>query len=87
MSREKYLFNPTTLQYEKQQSTVKSTLLSTVKFASAVVFTSLLLFALGYKFFPTPKEKALERDITQMEYYYESLSKQFDELKYEGNWE
>ncbi len=83
MSREKYYFNPATLQYEKEQSTTQSKLSSAFKFACAVLFTSLIVFSLAYKFLPTPKEKALVRDINQMEYYYEDLSDQFDKLTQE----
>lgn len=80
MSREKYVFNPSTLQYEKEESTVKNKMYKALKFSSAVLFSALLCLALAYKYFPTPKEKALERDITQMQYYYQDLTKQYEEL-------
>ncbi len=80
MNREKYIFNPTTLQYEKQESTLKATVYATTKYLSAVLFTALVIFSLGYKFLPTPKEKALEREIDQMEFHYQNLSSQLDQL-------
>ncbi len=80
MSKEKYVFNPSTLQYEKEEKSLKNKLYTSLKYGSAVLFTAGVLFALAYYFFPTPKEKALQRDIAQMEFYYNDLSKQFDEL-------
>ena len=80
MNREKYIFNPATLQYERQESTLKNTLYSATKYLSAVVFTSLVVFGFGYKYLPTPKEKALEREIDQMEFHYQNLSSQLDQL-------
>ncbi len=80
MSKEKYIFNHNTLQYEKEQATVKSNLTRIAGFISAVLFTSLLCLGLAYKYFPTPKEKALQRDIAQMQFYFEDLTNQYDEL-------
>ncbi len=50
---------------------------------SAVLFTALILFVLAYLYLPTPKEKSLERDISQMEFYYNDLAEQYDELNSE----
>ena len=49
-------------------------------YLSAVVFTSLIIFVLAYLYLPTPKEKSLERDISQMEFYYNDLAEQYDAL-------
>ena len=80
MNSEKYIFNPSTLQYEKVNKSTKSKIYSVLRYSSGVIFTSLILFGLAYYFFPTPKEKALEREISQMEYYYNDLTKQFESL-------
>lgn len=80
MSNQKYIFNPSTLQYEKDKKTTKQRLYQVVKYASSVAFTALLLFALAYYFFPTPKERALKKDMTQMEYYYKEMADRYDAL-------
>ena len=49
-------------------------------YMAAVAFTSLILFVLAYLYLPTPKEKSLERDISQMEFYYNDLADQYDAL-------
>ena len=80
MSKEKYVYNPSTLRYEKVETTAKDKLLRGLGFGAAVVFSSLVLFVLSYLYLPTPREKSLERDISQMEYYYEDLVHQYDAL-------
>jgi len=80
MSREKYIYNESTLRYEKVESSAKEKVLRGLGYVSAVLFTSLILFVLAYLYLPTPKEKSLERDISQMEYYYEDLADQYESL-------
>ena len=80
MSQEKYVFNPSTLQYEKVELTFKRKLYVSLGFASAVLVTAMILVAVAYSNFSTPKELALEREIAQMEYYYQDLSEQFTNL-------
>lgn len=85
MSREKYVYNETTLQYEKVEVSFKNRLKQVLGYASAVLFTSMVLFVLAYLYLPTPKEKSLERDIVQMEYFYNNLTEQYDDLTDEIN--
>lgn len=80
MSREKYVYNPSTLQYEKVKTTARQRMLTMVGYAVAVGFTSLVLFAMAYLYFPTPKEKSLQRDIAQMKYNFENLADQYQDL-------
>jgi len=80
MSREKYVYNSQTLQYEKARVSGKNKLKSVFGYVTAVLFTAVILSASAYLFLPTPKEKSLERDIVQMEYYYQNLSQEFDKL-------
>lgn len=80
MSKEKYVYNETTLRYEKVKLSFKNKLVRSLGYVSAVAFTSIVLFVLAYLYFPTPKEKSLERDISQMEFYYNDLADQYDAL-------
>ena len=80
MSREKYVYNPTTLQYEKVALSTKDKLYRSLGYLSAVIFTSLVLFVFAYLYLPTPKERSLQRDIAQMEFFYEDLAEQYDDL-------
>lgn len=80
MKKEKYVYNETTLRYEKVEKTVKNRVIQGLGYFSAVLFSALVLFVLGYLYLPTPKEKSLERDIAQMEFYYNDLADEYDQL-------
>lgn len=80
MNNEKYIYNPHTLQYEKEKKTNKHRLQWLMGYGVAVFFTAACLSAAAYLLLPTPKEKSLERDIVQMEYYYQNLSQEFEQL-------
>lgn len=78
MSQEKYFFNPNTLQYEKHKTSGKERFYKSLGFLAGVLFTSLLIYTLANLFFPTPKEKSLERDLVQLKYYYQDLVREID---------
>ncbi len=80
MSREKYVYNEKTLQYEKVKISPKEFLYRTLAYSTTVILTSVILFSVAYMYFPSPKEKSLEREIKQMEYQYSSLVTDFDHL-------
>lgn len=80
MSKEKYVYNESTLRYEKVKVSLNNRLIKGLGYISAVVFTALILFVLAFLYLPTPKEKSLERDIAQMEYFYEDLAEQYESL-------
>lgn len=80
MSKEKYVYNESTLRYEKVELSFKKRMYKAMGYMAAVAFTSLILFVLAYLYLPTPKEKSLERDISQMEFYYNDLADQYDAL-------
>ena len=80
MRREKYVYNESTLRYEKVELKFKQKLFKSLGLFSALIMTSLIIFTLAYLYLPTPKEKSLERDIAQMEYYFSDLATQYDEL-------
>ncbi len=80
MSREKYVYNEKTLQYEKVKLRPKEILYRTVAYSTTVILTAVILFSITYMYFPSPKEKSLQREIKQMEYQYSSLISDFDYL-------
>lgn len=74
MSRVKYVYNPKTLQYEKLSLTRKEIFVKTFGYGLTIIFTAGLIFGIAYYYFPTPKEKLLQREIDQMQYTYSLLS-------------
>ena len=73
-------FNTETLQYEKLERSWRKSIFK----ASALLFTiaicSYALYTLAYTILPTPKEVAMGRELTQMEYQFNSISSDFEKI-------
>ncbi|MFZ1422825.1 MAG: M23 family metallopeptidase [Saprospiraceae bacterium] len=65
---EKYVYNPQTLQFEKLKLTSKAYIFRITGFISAVIVTTFLFYFLTSEFFPSPREKALKKELSQVEY-------------------
>lgn len=76
MRKERFTYNTQTLRYEKVVEPLKVKLLRILGFMSAVVFASIIIISIAFTYFPSPKEKALMREIEQMEYQYTVLTDQ-----------
>ncbi|MCC6815419.1 MAG: M23 family metallopeptidase [Saprospiraceae bacterium] len=73
MRFEKYVYNPHTLQFEKVKLTNKSVIFRILGFVSAVVISSIIIYNLTSEYFPSPREKALLKEINQLDYQLSSL--------------
>ena len=80
MAKEKFIYNIQTLTYEKVVVPFKTRVIQFSGIFSAVIVTSIILLALFYNYFPSPREKELLREIEQMEYKYSNLNGQFDKM-------
>ncbi|HMS29211.1 MAG TPA: M23 family metallopeptidase [Saprospiraceae bacterium] len=76
MRGEKYVYNPHTLQFEKVKLSRKNLVLRAFMFLSAVVITAIIFTFLTSEYFPSPREKALRKELTQMEYQFLSMKDQ-----------
>lgn len=83
MKRNKYVYNPHTLQFEEAKLTPKQIFYRGIVLSSGLVFTSLIFFILAYNYLPSPKEKALQREISQMELQYQALTTDISALSQE----
>ncbi|MDQ3141611.1 MAG: M23 family metallopeptidase [Bacteroidota bacterium] len=70
MKAEKYVYNPQTLQFEKIQLSSKSILLRGFMFLSSVIVFSFIFYFFTSEYFPSPREKAYKKELTQMEYQF-----------------
>ena len=66
MRREKFIYNKQTLQYEKVQLKNKEIFLKVFSFCCAAVVSGFLLTSLVWKFFPSPQEDLLLKEIDRM---------------------
>ena len=65
MKNVKYVYNEHTLQYEEHKLSRREKFRKSLYFTSAVVLTSVLMFVFAYQYFPTPKEKVMEKEKEQ----------------------
>lgn len=81
MRKDKYYFNTQTLRYEKVVNSPKMRLLKITGIIGGVFMAALILVSLMFNLQSTsPKELALEREISQMKAYYKNLEVQVDDM-------
>lgn len=80
MSKEKYVYNEQTLQFEKLQLSSTQKFFRLLRYTVSVIFVSVVIFGLAYIYLPTPKEKALEREKQQLTYHYKNLQNSYSTL-------
>ncbi len=80
MRGEKYIFNTNTLQYEKEEKSLKKSLPKLFGFLALVLICSFGLYTAAYTVIPTPKEMAMERELKQIEYQFSSLTSDFEKI-------
>ena len=81
MENKKYYYNPKTLTFEPVEVSIRSKILKTLAYIVSVFIIAVVMLNLAGKYFETPREKALERELEQMAYYYNALSDEFDKMK------
>jgi len=76
MRKEKFIYNTSTLRYEKVDVSLKERILKAVGFLCAIVVSGFLFTLLVWKLFPSPQEKVLLSEIAaqnqQIQYYKEN---------------
>jgi len=81
MSNTKYRYNPGTLSYEREETSMKSKVLRTLGFlATGIVFGGIFLVAFLY-FIDSPKEKELIRENEQWRLQYAIMSKRIADME------
>ena len=78
MGKEKLVFNAHTLSYEKAKETLQQKVTRIFGFISTVAVSAFLLTFALHNFFPSPREKALQQEITVLESEYDKL---LDDIK------
>ncbi|MFK7810796.1 MAG: M23 family metallopeptidase [Saprospiraceae bacterium] len=66
MKKEKFVYNTSTLRYEKVVEPLKIRILKIFGFVSAVVLAAFIIISIAFTFFPSPKEQALIREIEHL---------------------
>lgn len=75
MKKDKYYYNPKTLQYEKVKIPIGQTVLRVIGFISSVLFFAFIILLLAYSFFQSPEERKLSTEIKELETSYNQLNR------------
>lgn len=80
MKKQKYVYNEQTLQFEKLKLSGKDKFFKFTTVLTGFILSAVIVFFIGYKYFPTPKEQAMDRELNQMEYHYANLTTDFQSI-------
>jgi hypothetical protein len=80
MSKIKYVYNPTTLQFEEYREAGKTKIQKILGYTLAIAFTSVSIYFLADKYVPSPKIAMLQKEIQQMEYFYTEINEEYSEI-------
>ena len=81
ITKTKYKFNPESLKFDKVRTSVVKTIVRFFTFFTATVAITLVYYLIYSKFFNTPKERILWREINQMTDNYATLNKNLQQIK------
>lgn len=82
MAKQKYRFNPDSLQYDQINHTFRDKLFSFLTYFSASVIIAVIYFFVFSHFFDLPKERILKREVNKLSLQYEILNRQLDHISY-----
>jgi len=80
MGKEKYLFNTKSLKVERVQVTLWDRVKVLLRYTLAGMVFSVIVLAIGYTFFDSPKEKVLRREIDQYQLQIQFINDRMDIL-------
>lgn len=80
MGKDKYVYNPATLSYERYRHPLRKKLgRAFLYLMGGLVYAAAVLF-LAYNFFDSPKEKLLKRELSQMQFQYDVMNDRLDQI-------
>ncbi|QDO92738.1 M23 family metallopeptidase [Formosa sediminum] len=79
MSKVKYYYDSETLSYRKIERKKRKTFKYILGFLTAAALFGFLIVSITSQFVESPKEKALKRELTNMQLHYDMLNKKMDE--------
>ena len=80
MAKQKFKFNPDSLEYDLINSSFKDKFLNFLTYFSASIAIAVLYFLVFSYFFDLPKEKVLKREVNKLTLQYEIINKQLDHV-------
>lgn len=80
MSKIRYKYNTKTLSYEKAVTPIRTRIFRIISFLGTASVIGVISVIIAFKYFDSPKEKQLRRDLEKMKTQYDLLNKRMDNL-------
>jgi murein DD-endopeptidase MepM/ murein hydrolase activator NlpD len=81
MAKTKYIFNDTTQTYEPVKRSPARKIFRATMFIISVTALALLIFVLSFTLFTSPKEKLLERELSQYKLQFKIMNDRLDQMQ------
>lgn len=81
MGKQNYRIDTESLKIIRQKSSVKDTVFKILSYLASGIFFATVVLALAYTFFESPKEKILQRELSQYQLQFEILSDRINQLE------
>jgi hypothetical protein len=80
MKRQKYVYNPKTLQFEKVSLSAQTIVSRIFAGLGITLLAGIVIASLFYTYFPSPQEESLKKELAQLELNYEQLNQEINTL-------
>jgi murein DD-endopeptidase MepM/ murein hydrolase activator NlpD len=81
MKKEKYVYNPNTLSYERHEESSKAKYLRWVGIGSILSILLAIGALLGGQFFPSTRERALQQELSQVKFQHELVNEKVKDIE------
>ena len=81
MKKEKYIYNPHTLSYERHEVSDKAKYLRIFALVSGVLVVMVTGGILGGQFFPSSRERQLKQDLSQVKFQHELVNEKVKDIE------
>lgn len=81
MSKVRYKYNTKTLSYEPANTPIRTQIFRIMSFLATSSVIGVIAVIIAFKYFGSPREKQLERDLEKMNQQYDLLNKRVDNLQ------
>lgn len=80
MSKIRYRYNTKTLSYEKAVTPVRTRIVRIISFLGTASVIGVISVIIAFRYFDSPKEKQLRRELDRMKLQYELLNRRLDQM-------
>lgn len=80
MSKIRYRYNTKTLSYEKAITPIRTRIFRVISFLGTASVIGMIAVIIAFKYFDSPKEKQLRRDLERMQLQYNLLGRRVDQM-------